>query len=91
MLGLCRQDFVFVMVFSNLINVMPSVFMPTKLRAWLVLRNFIHILQVMKLYVCLAVLCRLVRAAHAKGANIILIQVCIVGTFDINFCSIWLL
>lgn len=45
----------------------------------------------MKLYVCLAVLCRLVRAAHAKGANIILIQVCIVRTFDINFCSIWLL
>lgn len=44
MLGLCRQDFVFVMVFSNLINVMPSVFMSTKLRAWLVLRNFIHMI-----------------------------------------------
>lgn len=89
----------------------------TKLRAWLVLRNFIHVifyrttpfshldatmyfyqlfpscywLQVIKLYARLTFLCRLVRAAHAKGANIILIQVCIVGTCDINFCSIWLL
>lgn len=43
-------------------------------------------LHAIKLYVCLNFLCRLVRAAHAKGANIILIQVCIVGT-----CSIWLL
>jgi hypothetical protein len=33
-------------------------------------------------------LCRLVRAAHGKGANIILIQVCTLGTCDIQSKSL---
>nr|POF15891.1 hypothetical protein CFP56_17131 [Quercus suber] len=34
---------------------------------------------------------RLVRATYAKGVNTVLIQVCIVGTCDVNFCILRLL